>query len=364
MQNKILIALITISATITSITSCGTYHKILKSQDPVEQYNAANNYYAEKKYSKAAAIYELAMETLIGTEYEDTILFRMGKLNFETKSYYNSSEIMNQYRNKFPTSPNTPEAEYLHAMSYYYMSGDVEKDQEYTRKAIIALNEYINRYPNSTFAPEIQTLIEELYRKIYYKKYLNAALYHKIGQHLAAITSLRAILKTTPETPYRQDIMYLICKSWFDYAKNSIYSKQLDRYLKTIDAYYSFKTAFPDSKQFDRELERMKEIAEDFVEKNGVTAQAIENSATKIADAKETIAKAKDDMFDTKGKENKKALRTKIKNARETIKTERKKSRIEEKTVRENEKTKLKEVKEKEKQEDRELKKKQQQQKK
>lgn len=306
------------------LCSCGAYEKLLKSDDAMAKYQMGMELYAQKKYTRASALFDSALPTLIGTAHEDTVMFMLGKTFYASKDYNMAGEMMNQYRNRFPRSGNTPEAEYIYAMSFYMISPDVEKDQQNTRRAIMAFGEYMNRHPQSPFNKEIQVLTEELNGKLYYKKYLNAALYYKLGHYLSAVTSLRAILKENPETPYREDIMFMICKSWYEYAKNSVYARQLDRYLKMIDAYYNFKTAFPESKQFDRELLRMKDLSQEYVDKNGVTAQSIESSATKIRDARATIDECKDKIFYAKTRKEKDDLRQKISTAREVIKAERK----------------------------------------
>lgn len=336
----------TLVCAMLSLSGCSAYYKLLQTDDAMAKYDMGMEYYNTTKYSKAATLFDSAMPMLMGTPYEDTTLFTLGKLYFATRSYETSAETMDSYRNKFPRSNYTPEAEYIRAMSFYNMSPVAEKDQQSTRRAITAFIEYINRYPDSPFTPEIKELTEELNRKLYYKKYINAAMYYKLGYYQSAVTSLRAVLKENPESPYRKDILYLICKSWFDYAKKSVYSKQLDRYLNSIDAYYNFKTSFPDSRQFGRELERMKNYAQDFVDQNGVTSQSLETSAKKIEEAKADILKSKDELFLARSKQERRDLHDVIKKSREIVRVEGKKSRAEAKIMRQNDRVKDKEMKE------------------
>ncbi len=325
---------------------CSAYHKILKTDDANGKYDMAMDYYAKKDYEKTIVLLDNAMPMLMGTPREDTALFTLGKIFYDRKNYIIAGETMNQYRNKFPRSTFTPEAEYLYAMSFYMLSPDVEKDQQDTHRAITAFGEYINRYPESPYTPEIKMLTEELNSKLYYKDYYNAALYYKLGQYRAAVTSLKAVLKENPETPYREDILYLITKSWYEYARNSVYSKQLDRYLNSIDAYYSFVTSYPESKQFGRELARMKDYAQNFVDENGVTSQSMESSVNKIEAAKKTIAEATDKLFLARTSAERKALREEISVAREIVRVESKKAREEEKIIRKNERAKEKQIQE------------------
>ncbi len=342
MKIKIL-AILLLAAT---LGSCSKYYKLLKSDDALTQYQTARAYYDNKKYEKAKTLFDSALPSLVGTQYEDTLLFTLSKCFYERGDYSTAGEMMDQFRSKYPRSSFTPEAEYIYAMSFYELSADVEKDQTATKRALTAFGEYINRYPQSRFTPEIQQLSEELTNKLYYKKYLNAALYYKLQYYQSAVTSLRAVVKENPETPYREEIEYLICKSWFEYARNSVPSRQLDRFLNTIDAYYNFIALYPESKQFGRELGRINEIAQDFVDKNGATSQAIESSIKKVEAAQKTLEECKDALFTVRGKEAKQKIRKTMKESRETIKVERKKAREEEKIIKANRKKKLDELKE------------------
>lgn len=321
------------------LASCSGYNKLLKSNDTDTKYSEAMRYYGLKKYQRAITLFDNVSPQLIGTPYEDTITFMLGKSFYASRDYLAAGEIMDQYRNRFTRSAFTQEAEYIHAMSFYHMSASPERDQSETKRAIIAFNEYMNRHPTSPFNAEIVTLIEELHDKLYYKTYLNAILYYKIGYYNSAVTSLRAALKDHPDIPYKEEMMYMICRSWFAYAKNSIYARQLDRYLKMIDAYYNFKTAYPESKQFGKELDRMFEQAEKFTRVNGVTAQNIETSATRIEEQRKRIEEYKEKMFDAKDNAERKQFRNIIKEARQTIKTEKVTLKKDKKTIKSNEKS-------------------------
>ena len=62
--------------------------------------------------------------------------------------------------------------------------------------------------------------------------------------------------------------MYLIVKSSYELAKNSIESLQRDRYMSMMDSYYSFVAEYPDSKHI-KEVNRMQQEAKKFIAKFG-----------------------------------------------------------------------------------------------
>lgn len=301
-------------------TACSGYNKLLKSTDVDAKYKEAIRLYHEKKYDRALGLFENIQPNLTGTLREDTMLFYMGKSHYNSKDYSVASEVFNVYRDRFTRSQFAEEAEYLYAMCYYHMVPSPEKDQSATRQAIVSFNEYLNRYPASIQKEYVYEIIESLTSNLYYKTYANAALYHKLGRYNGAIVALRSALKEHPEIPYKEEMMYLVCKSWFDYAENSVFARQLDRYLKMTDAYYNFLTVYPNSKQFSKELKRMFDKAQEFTDKHGVEAQLAQKDIVTLEHRKENIAKAKDKLFTVDTKLEREQLKKTIQEERAAIK--------------------------------------------
>ncbi len=316
---KILNSLTILLAALT-LSSCSVYNKLLKEGDTETKYAEGKRYYEQKKYKKTIGLYNNIFDDIVGTPREDTLLFYLGKAYYNDRDFATAQETFDSYRSRFTRSSFVEEAEFLYAMCHYRSVLPQEKDQTSTRQAIIAFNEYLNRYPNSEQTPFIHEMIEDLTEQIYFKTYMNSALYHKLGHFNAAITSMRAVIKDQPEIPFRQEMMYLIVRSWFDYAENSIFSRQLERYMKMIDAYYNYKSEYPESKLFDKSLEEMFAKASDFTDKYGTQAQTASTIESAIAEHKKNIATAKEELFNVNSKEDKNELRATITHERESIK--------------------------------------------
>lgn len=319
-----IIALISVIA----FCSCTGYNKLLKSADTEAKYAEGVRLYHAKKYHKATALFESIMSAIMGTQREDTMLFYIGKSQYNVRDYEMAKSTFDAYRTRFTRSAFAEEAEYLYAMCYYHSSLPTENDQANTRSAIIAFNEYMNRYPESIQVPYIEDLIDELTDKLYYKTYLNAAIYHKLGHYNASITSLRSALKEQPEIPYRQEMMFLIVKSWYDFARNSVFSRQLDRYMKMTDAYYNFKTEYPEAKPFDKELDKMLADAKEFISIYGVTAQEAKRAELSIENHRQIIENAKDQLFVVDTKKERLEYKDIIRKSRAAIKSERHNARL------------------------------------
>lgn len=310
-------------AVVYLVIGCGSYHKLLKSEDFEKQYTEALRCFYAKNYNKSAALFNKVISNLNGTTREDTIIFYFAKSLYYVNDLEQAAELMNSFRYKYARSPFTEESEYIYALCHYRQSGSYERDQSTSVKAIQAFTEYLNRHPESIKTEDIYVMVDELTRKLYQKRFNNASLYYKLGKYNAAITALKSTLKQYPEIPFKEEIMYLICKSWFDYAEKSVESRQLDRYLKMIDSYYSYRSEFPDNEKRLAELQVMLDVSKQFTDEHGYQARLIEKNRVNIDERKERIAQKKDSRFEALNKADRQKLTEEIKFEQEQIKKDR-----------------------------------------
>jgi outer membrane protein assembly factor BamD len=146
-------------------------------------------------------------------------------------------------------------------------------------KAITAIKEYMERYPSSPKMGVCEMRLEELKGKLYDKSYLNARTYYKTERYKAAIIAFRNALAEFPDTPHREEILYLTLDSSYQLAANSIPSLQVDRYLDAMDAYYNFISEFPESKHA-RSAERMQRSIKRFLAKHNAEVEGTEDEMT------------------------------------------------------------------------------------
>lgn len=228
--------------------SCGSYEKLLKSNDFDVRYKGALEYYKNQKNNKARALLDAVEVMYVNTEREDTVKFYKAKSIYRNNDFETSGMLFDEFRRNFGRSPFLEEAEFLYAMSHYYMSPHVEQDQTETANAIVFLQEYLSRYPNSPKAQECRNMIDEMGQKLDKKAFLSAKTYYDIRYYNSAILTFKNALKKYPDSRYREEILYLIVRSNYLYAKNSVEAKQRSRYLDMLDAYYNFISEYPQSK--------------------------------------------------------------------------------------------------------------------
>lgn len=268
-------------------------NKLLKSKNAEEIYQAGLEAYRNKKYRNATIYFDAAYNDFYSSDRADTILFYASKAYYNQGIYDIAADGFDQYRKVFSRRPFSEEAEFLLPMCWYHLSRTAERDQTETHKAITTFNEYLNRHPESIKAADIHVMLEELQQKLYEKQFINAALYFKLRIYPASVAALRYALKDTPETPYREEMMYLICKSWYNYAKNSIPARKLDRYMKMVDSYYNFRSEFPTSQGYLKDLDKMFREAKFYVDYNQKASVDMEKDRIGAENLRESIKQQK-----------------------------------------------------------------------
>ena len=257
---------ILIAATLLLIASCSGYNKLLRHGTSEDKYEKALELYNNKKYSKALTLFKEVENIFSHTEKADSIMFYIGVCYYNTGDFVSSGEQFNTFRKEFRRSPFLEEAEYYFAKGFFYSSSEPENDQTNTHVAMQAIGEYLGRYPNSHKREELIENLTDLRQRLYDKAYLNAKLYYDIGYFNSAVTALNNAIKRYPDSNHKEELLFLIVSSHYEFARNSVASKQRQRYLDMQDAYYTFIEEFPES-TFRKDADKMFEDSKAFLDK-------------------------------------------------------------------------------------------------
>ena len=198
---------------------------LLKSGQPELIYSKALEYYQKEKWQRASTLFEGVQHYYTGSSREDSISFFNARCKYKNRDFDTASTLLDDFRRKFGRSAFIEDAEGMYALCFYYLSPGPSRDQTMTGHALIAINEFMSRYPQSDRV-----------------------------EHF-------------PESKRREEIMYLIVDSGYRLASNSISEKQTDRYLSMLDSYLSFKEEFPESTHI-KSLDRMAQQARDYLDRN------------------------------------------------------------------------------------------------
>ena len=259
-----------------AMASCKSQYEImLNSNDADAKYDAAFLYFNEGKYSKAAAMFESLSVLTNGTERDDTVRYYWGLSNYRYKDYYTAETNFTQFIESYPRSPFTSDARYLRIDCLYRSTLRYELDQTPTYAAINAISEYILEFPDTPHIQECRDMLTDLNERLDKKAFESARLYYKMEDYRAARVALRNVLKDDSENVYREDVLYYIAMSSYNFARLSVPAKQKERYLTFIDDYYNFIGEIPES-HYRKELDAINRKAQKAIGRDVVVTEDAE----------------------------------------------------------------------------------------
>ena len=241
------------------LSSCSDLNKVAKSTDSEYKYKKGIEYYEAGEFVRSGTLFQELINIYRGTSRSDEIYYHYAMSMLGQKDYLMAAQYFRSLIREYPTSKHVEESQFMVGYCSYLMSPKVRLDQETTLNAIDALQLYINLYPFSEKVDEAHRLIDELRDKLVEKSFLSARLYYDFENYKAAVVALENSLKEYPDTRFREELMYMLLKSKYLLAVNSVEEKKEERLSNALDEYFAFVDEFPESK-YRREAERFYEV--------------------------------------------------------------------------------------------------------
>ncbi len=238
--------------------ACGEYQKVLKSTDLEYKLEKALELYEAEKYAKAFPIFDELLTLYRGTSKAQDVYYYYSMTLFQLQDYLLAAYHFKIFYQTFPNNPFADEAAFMVGYCYYQDSPAYSLDQANTYKAMNELQLYINTHPSSSHIEECNMLMDEMRGKLEKKSFMIAKQYWHTENYKAATESLNATLNDYPDTPYREEAMYLRLDASYKLSMNSVVSLQPQRFKETETAYFDFIEKFPDSK-YKKEAEKIHE---------------------------------------------------------------------------------------------------------
>ena len=241
---------------IITLSSCSEFQKALKSEEVAVKFAKGTELYDAGKYNKANRLFAQIVPGYRGKPQAEKLMYMYSNTFYQAKDYYLAAYQFERFESGYPQSEKAEEALFLSAKSYYMLSPRYSKDQTETVQAIEKLQLFINKYPESQYLAEANTLVKELDYKLEKKAFEIAKQYNKIAyfdssDYEAAIKSFDLFLVQYPGSVFREDAMFYRLDSAYKLAINSIKDKKTARLNTAISFYNSFKKAYPNSQHIE-----------------------------------------------------------------------------------------------------------------
>lgn len=235
-----------------SLVSCSDFQKALKSEDVSEKFTLGTELFDAGKYAKASRLFAQIVPQYRGKPQAEKLMYMYAKSYYEMRDYPLSGYQFERFETSYPKSEKAEEAGFLAAKSYFMLSPVYSKEQKETNEALVKLQLFVDKYPNSQYLSQVNDMVKELEFKLEKKAYsiakqYNTIAYYEASDYEAAIKAFDNFLIDYPGTSFREEAMFYRLDSAYTLAINSIQYKKEGRLNTALGFYNSFVKSYPES---------------------------------------------------------------------------------------------------------------------
>lgn len=230
-----------------TLLSCSNYQKLLRSDDMAKKYAAADSLYKLGKYKKALGLMEQIVPVYRGKPQAEPLMFRYANTFYNLEDYFLAGYQFERFVVSYPKSDSVEIAAYRSARSYYELSPRYSLDQKETNTALEKLQEFVNKFPNSSYRVDANAMVLELKEKLEKKDFETAAQYFKIYDYKAAIKAFENFILDHPGSKHRKDAYFGRFEAAYLLAINSVPRLIEERLIESKKYYDSFNKYYGES---------------------------------------------------------------------------------------------------------------------
>jgi len=254
--------------TVVFLSACNReYRNVMRSHDTLARYEFAMRMFEEGDLRRALRIFEDVQPFMRGREQFGDLTFTMAQAYFRSRDFFMAAHVYQTYARQFPTSERAEDAFFMAAYSMMMDVPYFRLDQTNAHNSIRQFQLFINYFSDSPRVREANEHIDMLRLQLARKAFTLANNYYRRSLYLSASISFRNVMRDFPETRFREEANYMMVKSLFYYADNSVRARQYERFTNTLEAHQQFERTFPES-QFLSRLQSYKTRTTTFLERN------------------------------------------------------------------------------------------------
>jgi outer membrane protein assembly factor BamD len=184
-------------------------------QVPADQlYNDGLALLEKGSYEDAAKKFDAIDKQYPYSQWSQKALIMNTYANYEGGLYDDAANSARRYIALHPASQDAAYAQYLMAMSYYKQVPDVTRDQDTAQKALVALQELVDRYPKSEYVPDAKFKIQVLQDQLAAKEMEVGRYYLKQRNYTAAINRFRVVISRYQTTRHTEEALERLVEAY------------------------------------------------------------------------------------------------------------------------------------------------------
>jgi outer membrane protein assembly factor BamD len=183
---------------------------------PVDQiYNDAWRLLDDQNYVKAAKQFDEVERQHPYSIWARRAMLMSAYCYYEGNSYADAISTADQYISLHPGSREVAYAFYLKAMSQYEQIVDIGRDQSNTEAALTALQDVVQRFPDSEYARDASLKIDLTYDHLAGKEMEVGRYYLKKRDYIGAINRFRGVVENYQKTSQIQEALERLTEAYY-----------------------------------------------------------------------------------------------------------------------------------------------------
>jgi len=141
--------------------------------------------------------------------------------SYQSNNYAGAIATADSYISLHPGSPEVAYAFYIKAIALYEQIVDIGRDQSNTEGALVALQDVVQRFPDTEYARDATLKIDLTNDHLAGKEMAVGRYYLRQGDYIGAINRFRTVIDQYQTTPQIAEALERICEAYYSLGLNS-----------------------------------------------------------------------------------------------------------------------------------------------
>jgi outer membrane protein assembly factor BamD len=183
---------------------------------PAEQsYNAGIAYMRQGNYGEATKKFEEVDVQHPYSEWARKSLILTSYTNYTRGNYDGAITSARRFVTLYPGSEDAAYAQYIIGQSYFAQIPDVTRDQAITRKALDAMNDLVQRYPDSPYAAEAQKKVDQARDQLAGQEMETGRYYLNKRQYIGAVNRFKVVVQDYQTTRHIEEALMRLTEAYY-----------------------------------------------------------------------------------------------------------------------------------------------------
>jgi outer membrane protein assembly factor BamD len=164
-------------------------------------------------WSQAVAYFEEVERQHPYSEWSRRAILMTAYAHYQANDYAEAIGDAERFISLYPGNPAAAYAHYIKAICYFEQIVDVGRDQAATGQALTALQEVVQRYPNTEYAQDARLKIDMVNDQLAGKEMTIGRWYLRQGDTLAAIGRFKTVIDRYQTTTHTPEALYRLVEA-------------------------------------------------------------------------------------------------------------------------------------------------------